>query len=161
MLKLKLLNPLALAGFVLCALFFPSCKKQESVGTKPADKPAVDLTNWKPDPNLPKPELSAKVEIVKEPERKKVSMKVTATEANGLTVHEVHFEIKYRVFNDQTKQYDYPEHMLAYKMIPKVEKGIGVFQTPFVERELRDLAWNGEDDNWEVQIRGYNQYYKE
>ena len=46
-------------------------------------------------------------------------------------------------------------------MIPKIEKGGAVWQTPIVERYLQDKAWEGTDDNWEIEIRSYNQYYKE
>lgn len=135
--------------------------KEKSSPPPPPPKPTVDLTNWKADPSLPEPVLTPKVEIIKEHERKKVSMKVTVTEANGLTVHEVHFLIKYREKNPETGEYEYPENRSAYKMIPKVDKGKGVFQTPFVEKMLVDVAWQGEDDNWEIEIKGYHQYYKE
>ena len=82
MLNIKQPNNLVPLALGLGALAFACCKPQE--GTQPATqpKPAVDLSNWKPDPNLPKPEITAKVEIIKEREHHKVSMKVTATEAH-------------------------------------------------------------------------------
>ena len=147
----------------LCAVIvlIPSCEKKKAApGTSP--KPAaVDLSNWKADPNLPKPVITATVEIVKEPGKKKVSMKVTAKEANKLTVHEVQFALKHRGFDKEKGEYVYPEDSMTYKMIPKIEKGKAVWQTPIVETHLRDKAWEGTDDNWEIEIRSYNQYYKE
>ena len=147
----------------LCAVIvlIPSCeKKKAATGTAPKTA-SVDLSNWKADPNLPKPVITATVEIVKEPAKKKVSMKVTAKEANNLTVHEVQFALKYRVFDKEKGEYVYPEGSITYKMIPKIEKGAAVWQTPIVEHYLQDKAWEGTDDNWEIEIRSYNQYYKE
>ncbi len=147
----------------LCTLIvlIPSCeKKKAATGTAPKTA-AVDLSNWKADPNLPKPVITATVEIVKEKEKGKVSMKVTAKEANNLTVHEVQIVLKYRVFDKEKGEYVYPEESIAYKMIPKIEKGKAVWQTPIVENYLRDKAWEGTDDNWEIEIRSYHQYYKE
>lgn len=161
MCNIKLFKYLAICTAGLCAVAGVGCKEKSSPPPPPAPKPAIDLTNWKADPSLPKPVLTPSVEIIKEHERKKVSMKVTVTEANGLTVHEVHFVIKYREKNSETGEYTYPENRFAYKMIPKIDKGKGVFQTPFVEKMLVDVAWQGEDDNWEIEIKGYNQYYKE
>ncbi len=151
---------LALHAAGLCVVVGVGCKERSSP-PPPPPKPALDLTNWKADPSLPKPDLTPSVEIIKEHERKKVSMRVTVTEANGLTVHEVHFVLKYREKNPKTGEYEYPENKFAYKIIPKVDKGKGVFQTPIVEKMLLDVAWKGEDDNWEVEIKGYNQYYKD
>lgn len=158
--NIKLVKHLTICITGFCAIGVVACKEKSSP-PPPPPKPTVDLTNWKADPSLPEPVLTPKVEIIKEHERKKVSMKVTVTEANGLTVHEVHFLIKYREKNPETGEYEYPENRSAYKMIPKVDKGKGVFQTPFVEKMLVDVAWQGEDDNWEIEIKGYNQYYKE
>ncbi len=147
----------------LCTLIvlIPSCEKNKAASPPPAKAAAVDLTNWKADPSLPKPVITATVEIVKEPGKQKVSIKVTAKEANGLTVHEVQIALKYRVFDKEKGEYVYPENSMTYKMIPKIEKGIAVWQTPIVESYLRDKAWEGTDDNWEIEIRSYNQYYKE
>lgn len=153
---------LGILAAVLAVVAWPACEKQ-SAGTagqaKPSDQP-IDMTTWKPDPALPKPDIKAVVEIVKEPVRKKVSMKVTATEAHGLTVHEVHFKLKYRVLNPDTKQYDYPPNLFTPKMIPKLDKGKFVFTTPIVEPHLKDKAWEGENDNWEVEIVQYGAYFK-
>ena len=147
----------------LCALFVlvPSCEKKNADSSKTIKPAAIDLSNWKADPSLPKPVITATVEIVKEPAKKKVSMKVTAKEANNLTVHEVQFALKYRVFDKEKGEYTYPENSMALKMIPKIEKGVRVWQTPIVESYLQDKAWEGTDDNWEIEIRSYNQYYKE
>lgn len=152
-----------MAGFILPAKKVAKAIEQakEIAKKQAAKEQEANLGNWKPDPNLPKPEITAKVEIVKEPERKKVSMKVSATEANGLTVHEVQFVLKYRSYNKKRRRYVYPKDMFTYKMIPKIEKGLAVWTTPIVESHLRDKAWEGTDDNWEVKIRSYNQYYKE
>ena len=158
---IKISRGLLWVGAALLPVALNSCEKQDAGATRSASKPAIDLTNWKPDPGLPKPEISAAVEIIKEPQRKKISMKVTATETKGLTVHDVQFLLKYRVFNEETRQYDYPAGMVTPKMIPKIEKGVGLFQTPIVEKHLREVAWDSENDNWEVEIRSYSQYYKE
>lgn len=160
MYNIKAVKYLAVLVAGLCVAGLVACKEKNST-PPPPPKPAIDLTNWKADPSLPKPVLTPSVEIIKEPERKKISMKVTVTEANGLTVHEVHFVIKYRTKNPETGEYEYPENRLAYKMLPKVSKGKGVFKTPFVEKMLVEVAWQGENDNWEIEIKGYNQYYKE
>lgn len=160
MYNIKAVKNLAFLFTGFCAVGMVACKEKSSVPA-PTPKPAIDLTNWKADPSLPEPVLTPKVEIIKEHERKKVSMRVTVTEANGLTVHEVHFVIKYREKNPETDEYEYPENRFAYKMMPKVVKGKGVFQTPFVEAMLLDVAWQGQDDNWEIEIKGFNQYYKE
>ena len=164
--RIKISRGLIWVGVALLPVALNSCEKQDAGATRGASKPAVDLTNWKPDPGLPKPEISAAVEIIKEPfikepQRRKISMKVTATETSGLTVHEVQFLLKYRVFNEETRQYDYPSGMVTPKMIPRIEKGVGLFQTPIVEKHLREVAWDSENDNWEVEIRSYNQYYRE
>ncbi len=147
----------------LCTLIvlIPSCEKKAAPSSAPPKPAGIDLSNWKADPNLPKPVITATVEIVKEPERKKISMKVTAKEANKLTVHEVQITLKYRVLDEEKGEYVYPEDSMTYKMIPKIEKGKAVWQTPIVEIYLRDKAWEGTDDNWEIEIRSYNQYYKE
>ncbi len=147
----------------LCALIalISSCEKKKAASPPPVNAVTVDLTNWKADPSLPKPVITATVEIVKEPAKKKVSMKVTAKEANGLTVHEVQIALKYRVFDKEKGEYVYPENSMAYKMIPKIDKGEAVWQTPIVESYLRDKAWDGTDDNWEIEVRSYNQYYRE
>lgn len=161
MLNIKQPNNLVLLPLSLVALAFASCKPQEGTRPAPQAKPAVDLSNWKADPKLPKPEISTKVEIIKERERQKVSMKVTVTEAHDLTVHEVQFALRYRVLNEETKQFEYPERMFTYKMIPKIEKGRAVFQTPIVEPNLRKVAWDSDNDDWDIEIRSFNQYYKE
>ncbi len=155
--------PFLLRFLPLCALIvlIPSCEKKKAAPPASAKAVTVDLTNWKADPSLPKPVITATVEIVKEPGKKKVSMKVTAKEANGLTVHEVQITLKYRVFDKEKGEYVYPEDSMTYKMIPKIDKGEAVWQTPIVESYLRDRAWDGTDDNWETEIRRYNQYYKE
>ncbi len=147
----------------LCALIVLnlSCEKKKAASGTSVKPTAVDLSNWKADPSLPKPVITATVEIVKEPGKKKVSMKVTAKEANNLTVHEVQIALKYRVLDKETGEYVYPENSMTYKMIPKIEKGETVWQTPIVESYLLDKAWEGTDDNWEIEIRSYNQYYKE
>ena len=124
--NIKLVKYLALCITGFCAVATVACKEKSSP-PPPAPKPAIDLTNWKADPSLPEPVLTPSVEIIKEHERKKVSMKVTVAEANGLTVHEVHFVIKYREKNPETGEYEYPDNRFAYKMIPKVDKGKGVF----------------------------------
>ena len=148
---------------LLCSLIvlIPSCEKKAATPSTHATPTGIDLTDWKADPNLPKPDITATVEIVKEPGKQKVSMKVTAKEANGLTVHEVQIALKYRVFDKEKGEYVYPENSMTYKMIPKIEKGEAVWQTPIVESYLRDKAWDGTDDNWEIEIRSFNQYYKE
>ena len=155
--------PIALQLIPLCVLMalIPSCEKKAAAPSARPKPAGVDLTNWKADPNLPKPVITATVEIVKEPGKKKISMKVTAKEANKLTVHEVQITLKYRVFDKEKGEYVYPENSTAYKMIPKITKGEAVWQTPIVESYLRDKAWEGTDDNWEIEIRSYNQYYKE
>ncbi len=147
----------------LCTLIvlIPSCEKKKGSAGTTAKPATVELSDWKADPSLPKPVITATVEIVKEPGKKKVSMKVTAKEANELTVHEVQIALKYRVFEKEKGEYFYPEDSMTYKMIPKIEKGKAVWQTPIVEIYLRDKAWEGTDDNWEIEIRSYNQYYKE
>ena len=148
---------------LLCTLIvlIPSCDKKKAASGTTVKPAAVDLSNWKADPSLPKPIITATVEIIKEPGKKKVSMKVTAKEANNLTVHEVQIALKYRVLDKETGEYVYPENSMTYKMIPKIEKGETVWQTPIVESYLLDKAWEGTDDNWEIEIRSYNQYYKE
>ena len=159
--EMKIKNAFVWLGVALVSLTLNSCKKEDG-GTIPApSKPAVDLANWKADPNLPKPQITATVEIIKDSEHKKISMKVTAEESNGLTVHEIQFMLKYRVFNEESQKHEYPEGTAIPKMIPKIEKGAGVFQTPIVEKALREVAWESNNDNWEVEIRSYNQYYKE
>ncbi len=147
----------------LCSLIvlIPSCEKKKAAPATPPKPAGVDLSNWKADPSLAKPVITATVEIVKEPGKKKISMKVTAKEANNLTVHEVQIALKYRVFDKEKGEYVYPENMLTYKMIPKIDKGEAVWQTPIVETDLAEKAWEGTDDNWEIEIRSYNQYYKE
>ncbi len=147
----------------LCTLIvlIPSCDKKKASSGTTAKPAVVDLSDWKADPSLPKPVITATVEIVKEPGKQKVSMKVTAKEANGLTVHEVQIALKYRVFDKEKGEYVYPEDSMAFKMIPKIDKGEAVWQTPIVESYLRDKAWDGTDDNWEIEIRSFNQYYKE
>jgi hypothetical protein len=154
---------LALRLMPLCALIvmISSCEKKAAPAAKRSTAAAVDLSNWKADPNLPKPVITATVAIVKEPEKKKISMRVTAKEANKLTVHEVQIALKYRVLDKEKGEYVYPEKSTAYKMIPKIDKGEVAWQTPIVESYLRDKAWEGTDDNWEIEVRGYNQYYKE
>lgn len=161
MLNIKQSNNLAPLTLALLAAGIGSCKPQEDARPAPQAKPAIDLSNWKADPKLPKPEFTTKVEIIKEPERQKVSMKVTVTETHDLTVHEVQFSLRYRVLNEETKQFEYPERMFTYKMIPKIEKGRAVFQTPIVEPNLRKVAWDSDNDNWDIEIRSFNQYYKE
>ena len=159
--EMKIKNALFWLGVVLVPLTLTSCKKEDGGTSLAPSKPAVDLTNWKPDPNLPKPQITATVEIIKDSEHQKISMKVTAEESTGLTVHEIQFVLKYRVFNEESQEHEYPEGMAVPKMIPKIEKGAGVFQTPIVEKVLREVAWDSDNDNWEVEIRSYNQYYKE
>jgi len=152
---------LRLLPLCTCVVLIPSCEKKNASSGTTAKPAAVDLSNWKADPSLPKPVITAIVEIIKEPGKKKVSMKVTAKEANNLTVHEVQIALKYRVFDKEKGEYTYPENSMTYKMIPKIEKGEAVWQTPIVETYLQDKAWEGTDDNWEIEIRSYNQYYKE
>ncbi len=131
-----------------------SCKKEQ-----PAPK-QIDLREWTADPSLPKPEITTTVKIIKEPERQKISMQVEAREAHGLTVHEVHFRLKYRI-RGENGEYTYPDDLWALKMIPKITQGKGEFKTPIVELHLRDKAWQSTDDNWEAEVMQYNQYYKE
>ena len=159
--SLSIVFVLRIISLCTVIVLIPSCEKKKGASGTPAKPPAVDLSNWKADPSLPKPVITATVEIVKEPGKKKVSMKVTAKEANKLTVHEVQIALKYRVFDKEKGEYVYPENSTTYKMIPKIEKGEAVWQTPIVESHLRDKAWEGTDDNWEIEIRSYNQYYKE
>ncbi len=152
---------LRLVSLCTFIVLIPSCEKKKAASGTTVKPVAVDLSNWKADPSLPKPVITAIVEIIKEPGKKKVSMKVTAIEANNLTVHEVQIALKYRVFDKEKGEYTYPENSMTYKMIPKIEKGEAVWQTPIVETYLQDKAWEGTDDNWEIEIRSYNQYYKE
>lgn len=158
-------NALTHICLITCWLaLIPSCKKSDeaSKNASPASsKPVwVDPNKWEPDPALPKPEITASIVILKEPLKKKISFKVVAQEANGMTVQEVQLLIKYRELDEQTKEWVYPEGKQVHKMIPFIDKGKGLFQTPIVEKALRPLAETHTDDNWTVEVLMYGPYWK-
>ena len=98
--------------------------------------------------------------IFKEPLKQKISFKVVALEANGMTVQEVQLLIKYRELDEKTKEWVYPQGKQVHKMIPFIDKGKGIFQTPIVEQPLKPLAEAGTDDNWTVEVLMYGPYWK-
>lgn len=126
---------------------------------QPAPSPATEEADPETagvDEELPEPDITTKIEIVEEPEKNKISFKVTATEAHGLTVKEVFIEISYRSFDEEKKEWVFDPRLRTIKLIPVIEKGgPTIYQTPIVEPDLKPLALASTDDNWTVKVERY------
>ena len=145
-------------AIALLAIATTGCKKN----TPPA-RPAstrIDPNGWTADPALPKPDLVSTIEIIKEPERKKISMKITVLESHGLNVQDVQVHIHYRSFNEETKQWvDDPKRQVR-KLVLLVSSGEGILKTAIVEDNLKEVAWESENTNWRVEVEKYGPYYE-